>query len=188
MLALNYISLTHSLSHIISNSLKDTTNSILVPSHPHTTIFIFKLTFRQKQKFLICFHIKIRRSHKKCHHSFFPQTITTESLKVFSGIRVAQYCVLQICPCSFGHCNVCPLILDANTASFQPYYGDNKLIFYEMMMTSALYQTNTLNLILNVIDHPQVSTDCRKHWNWTILFAQKIGHRQSLNPRDVVLP
>jgi hypothetical protein len=39
------------------------------------------------------------------------------------------------------------LLFSANSAFFQLYHGENKLIFNEMMMTSALYQTNTLNWI-----------------------------------------
>jgi hypothetical protein len=45
------------------------------------------------------------------------------------------------------------LLLSANSAFFQLYHGENKLIFNEMMMRSALYQTNTLNWILLVLAH-----------------------------------
>jgi hypothetical protein len=45
------------------------------------------------------------------------------------------------------------LLLRANSAFFQLYHGENKLIFNEMMMRSALYQTNTLNWILLVLAH-----------------------------------
>jgi hypothetical protein len=31
------------------------------------------------------------------------------------------------------------LLLNANSEMFQPYHGENKLIFNEMMMRSALY-------------------------------------------------
>ena len=36
------------------------------------------------------------------------------------------------------------VVLNANSAIFQLYHGENKLIFNEIMMRSALYQTNTL--------------------------------------------
>ena len=37
------------------------------------------------------------------------------------------------------------LLFNANSAIFQLYHGQNKLILNEMMMRSALYQTNTLS-------------------------------------------
>jgi len=37
------------------------------------------------------------------------------------------------------------LCLNTNFSIFQLYHGENKLIFNEMMMRSALYLTNTLN-------------------------------------------
>ena len=40
-----------------------------------------------------------------------------------------------------------------NTAIFQLYHGDNKLIFNEMMMRSALYQTNTRRWFFIVLAH-----------------------------------
>jgi hypothetical protein len=36
------------------------------------------------------------------------------------------------------------LLFNANSAIFQLYHGENKIIFNEMMMRSALYQTSTL--------------------------------------------
>ena len=36
------------------------------------------------------------------------------------------------------------LLFNANSAIFQLYHGENKMIFNEMMMRSALYQTSTL--------------------------------------------
>ena len=38
-------------------------------------------------------------------------------------------------------------LFNANSAIFRLYHGANKLIFNEMMMKSALYQTNTLSCI-----------------------------------------
>jgi hypothetical protein len=35
-------------------------------------------------------------------------------------------------------------LFNANSANFQLYHGENKLIFNEMMMRFALFQTNTL--------------------------------------------
>jgi hypothetical protein len=43
------------------------------------------------------------------------------------------------------------LLFNANSAIFQLYHGENKLIFNEMMMRSALYQTNTLSWIFIVL-------------------------------------
>ena len=39
-------------------------------------------------------------------------------------------------------------LFNANSAIFQLYHGENKLIFNEMMMRSALYLTNTLSWIV----------------------------------------
>ena len=39
------------------------------------------------------------------------------------------------------------VLFHANPAIFQLYHGVNKLIFNEMMMKSALFQTNTLSWI-----------------------------------------
>ena len=36
------------------------------------------------------------------------------------------------------------LLFSANSAILQLYHGENKVIFNEMMMRSALYQTSTL--------------------------------------------
>ena len=51
------------------------------------------------------------------------------------------------------------VIVNANSAIFQLYYGENKLIFNEMkmMMRSALYYTNKLSWIFIVL--PQQSED-----------------------------
>jgi hypothetical protein len=45
------------------------------------------------------------------------------------------------------------LLFNANSAFFQlpVYHGENKLIFNEMMMSSALYKTNTLSWIFIVL-------------------------------------
>ena len=40
-----------------------------------------------------------------------------------------------------------------NSAFFQLYHGENKLIFNEMTMRSALYQTNKLSWIFIVLVH-----------------------------------
>jgi hypothetical protein len=45
------------------------------------------------------------------------------------------------------------LLLNVNSASFQLYHGDNKLIFNEMMMRFTLYWTNTLSWIFIVVAH-----------------------------------
>jgi hypothetical protein len=39
------------------------------------------------------------------------------------------------------------VMFSINSAIFQPYHGENKLIFNEMMMRSALYYTNKLSWI-----------------------------------------
>jgi hypothetical protein len=41
----------------------------------------------------------------------------------------------------------------ANQSALFPYHGENKLIFNEMMMSSALYKTNTLSWIFIVLAH-----------------------------------
>jgi hypothetical protein len=43
------------------------------------------------------------------------------------------------------------LLLSGNSAIFQVYHGENKLIFNEMMMRSALYKTNTRSWIFVVL-------------------------------------
>ena len=46
------------------------------------------------------------------------------------------------------------LLFNANSAILQLYYGENKLIFNEMMMMmSALYSTNTLSWIFIMLAH-----------------------------------
>ena len=45
------------------------------------------------------------------------------------------------------------LLVNANSAMFQLYHGENKLIFNEMMMRSALFKTNMLSWILIVLAH-----------------------------------
>ena len=45
------------------------------------------------------------------------------------------------------------LLFNVSSAIFQLYYGENKLIFNEMMMRSALFQTNTLSWIFIVLAH-----------------------------------
>ena len=45
------------------------------------------------------------------------------------------------------------VVFKANSAIVQLYHGENKLIINEMMMKSALYQTNMLSLIFIVLAH-----------------------------------
>jgi hypothetical protein len=45
------------------------------------------------------------------------------------------------------------LLFNANSAIFQLYHGENKLIFNEMMMRSALHQTNTPSWTFIVLAH-----------------------------------
>ena len=45
------------------------------------------------------------------------------------------------------------MLFNANLAIFLLYHGENKLIFNEMMMMSALYLTHTLSWILIVLAH-----------------------------------
>jgi len=45
------------------------------------------------------------------------------------------------------------LLFSATSANFQLYHGENKLILNEMMIRSALYQTNTLSWIFIVLVH-----------------------------------
>ena len=45
------------------------------------------------------------------------------------------------------------LLFNANSVIFQLYYGENKLIFNEMMMTPALYQINMLSWIFIMLAH-----------------------------------
>jgi hypothetical protein len=45
------------------------------------------------------------------------------------------------------------LLFNANSAIFQLYYGENKLLFNEMMMSSALFYNNTLSWSLIVLGH-----------------------------------
>jgi hypothetical protein len=45
------------------------------------------------------------------------------------------------------------LLLNANSAIFQLYHGEDKLIFNVMTMKSALYSTNTLSWIFIVLSH-----------------------------------
>jgi hypothetical protein len=51
------------------------------------------------------------------------------------------------------------VLFNTNAAIVQLYYGENKLVFNEMMMRSTLYDTNTLSLILVLLAEPTV----RKH-------------------------
>jgi hypothetical protein len=44
-------------------------------------------------------------------------------------------------------------LFNANSAIFQLYHSENKLIFNEMMMSSALYYANTLSWIVIVLGH-----------------------------------
>ena len=45
------------------------------------------------------------------------------------------------------------LLFNANSAIFQLYHSENKLIFNKMMMRSALYSTNMLSWIFIVLAH-----------------------------------
>jgi len=44
-------------------------------------------------------------------------------------------------------------LFNTNSAIFQLYHGENKLILNEMMMGFALYKTNTLSWIIIVLVH-----------------------------------
>jgi hypothetical protein len=57
------------------------------------------------------------------------------------------------------------LLFNANAAIFQPYHGENKFIFDEMMR-SALYKTNTLSWIFLVL----------AHWNNSTRLDTPLGH------------
>jgi hypothetical protein len=43
------------------------------------------------------------------------------------------------------------VLLNANSVNFLLYHGENKLVFNEMMMRSALYYTNTPSWIVIVL-------------------------------------
>ena len=65
------------------------------------------------------------------------------------------------------------LLFNAISAIFQLYYGENKLIVNEMMIRSALYQTNRLSLIFIVLAHwnnsPRVDISIHSYtlfWFW----------------------
>ena len=45
------------------------------------------------------------------------------------------------------------LLLNANTAHFQPYHDENKLWFNEMVTMYSLYYTSTLSGIFIVLAH-----------------------------------
>ena len=45
------------------------------------------------------------------------------------------------------------LLLNANSTIFQLYHGENKIIFNEMIMSSALYKINMLSWIFIVLAH-----------------------------------
>jgi hypothetical protein len=45
------------------------------------------------------------------------------------------------------------LLFNANSEIFQLYHGENKLIFNEIMMRSAFFQTNMLSWIFIVLAH-----------------------------------
>jgi len=67
------------------------------------------------------------------------------------------------------------VLLNANSAIFQLYNGENKLIFNTMMMRSAFYQTNTLCWIFIVLAHwnnmsPQSDTLSWFRANQSLLF------------------
>ena len=58
------------------------------------------------------------------------------------------------------------LLFNAISTIFHLYHGEKKLIFNEMTMRSALYQTNTLSWIFIVLDHWNNSpwVDMSPHW------------------------
>jgi len=65
------------------------------------------------------------------------------------------------------------LLFNGNSAIFLLYYGENKSIFNEMMMRSALYSTNTLSWIFIVLAHwnnsPQAHMSAHSYtlsWFW----------------------
>jgi hypothetical protein len=57
------------------------------------------------------------------------------------------------------------LLFNANSAFFQLYHGENKLIFNEMLIMSAFCQTNKLSWIFLVLAHwnksPRIDMSCR---------------------------
>ena len=53
------------------------------------------------------------------------------------------------------------LLVNAKWVIFQPYHGDNKLHFDEMMLLSTLYLTNMLSLIFIVLVHWNYSPQVR---------------------------
>jgi hypothetical protein len=52
-----------------------------------------------------------------------------------------------------GQTKTMKLLFSANSASFQLYHGESKLIFNEMVMRSALFYTNTPNWLFILLDH-----------------------------------
>jgi hypothetical protein len=65
------------------------------------------------------------------------------------------------------------LLFNANSAIFHLYHGETKLIYNEMMMRHALYQTNTLSWIFIVLAHwnnnPQIDMSSHSDtlsWFW----------------------
>ena len=56
------------------------------------------------------------------------------------------------------------LLFNANSAIFQLYHGENKLIFNEMMMGSALYQTSWIFIVLTHWNNSP-RTDMSPHWD-----------------------
>ena len=79
------------------------------------------------------------------------------------------------------------------TLTFQLYHGKSKLIFYEMILRSALYQTNMLSWIFIVQAHrsnspridmlPQLATLSRFWANQSLLFllnAECLAEKQQI--------
>ena len=88
-------------------------------------------------------------------------------------LSVNKKCIMQKYKLAMNRITVAPLsdakfqlvsewlLFYANSAIFQLYHGNNKLIFNEMMMWSAFYYTNTLSWIFIVLAHwnnsPQIN-------------------------------
>jgi hypothetical protein len=58
--------------------------------------------------------------------------------RISGGASWFLYLLVLLASCNFCLNSTPGLLLNANSAIFQLYHGENKLIFNEMMMTSAL--------------------------------------------------
>ena len=100
------------------------------------------------------------------------------------------------------HSSVClqkrvsePLLLYAKRAIFQPYHGESKLHFNEMMMMSALYQTNMLTVFVFLnsagstspwVDMLLHSDTSRFRANHSLLLLLKAGGAQRRSNKSVL--